>query len=362
MNTDYSKQCGNSSISMLKGENRVRKRSGVILKIKSASSSTIFYKKGGHLSVYFHLNLCGRTETEWLISMNKGLNKRKTVSGGLLLLPFLLTMIYVLWEPTIQGIIMSFFKMQGYTPLEFWGVRNYKIVMKDSWFLKTLWNTISYVLWSLVIGFWIPFVLAVLLNELRRFQGFFQFCMYLPALAPGVAISMLWYYMYYPNSSGLLNMFLGLFGVAPQVWLTNANMTIPLILIRQTWTGLGGTMLMYLAALQGINRELYEAALLDGSGIWHRFRYITLPHVLPLLLLNLIRQIIGVFQIMETPLAMTGGGPNNASMSLGLLAYKNAFQFGNIGNALAINVIMFVLLIAMTAFYFKVQEKVSIDE
>ncbi len=293
--------------------------------------------------------------------MKNKLGIRKNFSGWLLLVPFIVVMIYCLWAPTIRGFVLSFYKMQGYTPVEWYGLRNYQLALKDTWFLKTLGNTIAYVLWSIVIGFWIPFVLAVLLNEARRFQGFFRFCMYLPAMAPAIAISMLWFYVYYPNESGLLNMFLGLFGIAPQGWLTNSNMTIPLLLIRDTWAGLGSAMLMYMASMQGINREMYEAAYLDGAGIWCRMRYIMLPQVLPILLLNFVRQIIAVFQILETPLAMTDGGPNNASMSLGLLAYKNAFQFGNIGKALAINVVMFLMLILFTMFYFRLDKKLAID-
>ena len=192
-------------------------------------------------------------------------------------------------------------------------------------------------------------------------KSFFRFAMYLPSMAPGIAISMLWYYMYYPNGSGLLNMLLGWFGIEPQVWLQNANMTIPLILISSTWKSMGGTLLLYLAALQGVNRELYEAALMDGAGIWKRIRYVMLPEVSGILLLNLVRQIISVFQIMEEPLVMTGGGPNNASMSLGLLAYRNAFQYFKIGNALAVNVIMFLLLVVLTLFYFKLEKKINAE-
>ncbi len=286
--------------------------------------------------------------------MRKERKMKRNLGGWILFLPFLICITYTLWMPTVQGIIWSFFDMQGYTPTGFAGLKNYRIILKDTGFLRTLLNTLLYVFWSLIIGYWVPFVLAVMLNEVLRGKSFFRFAMYLPSMAPGIAISMLWYYMYYPNGSGLLNMLLGWFGIEPQVWLQNANMTIPLILISSTWKSMGGTLLLYLAALQGVNRELYEAALMDGAGIWKRIRYVMLPEVSGILLLNLVRQIISVFQIMD-------GGPNNASMSLGLLAYRNAFQYFKIGNALAVNVIMFLLLVVLTLFYFKLEKKINAE-
>ena len=120
-------------------------------------------------------------------------------------------------------------------------------------------------------------------------------------------------------------------------------------------------MLIYLAALQGVNRELYEVALLDGAGFFKRIIKITIPQISGVMLVNFVMQIIGVFQIMEQPLAMTGGGPNGASMSLGLLGYRYAFQNYKVGNALALNVVMFLMLIVLTIFYFAVKNKVEQD-
>lgn len=284
---------------------------------------------------------------------------RRDTAAWVLILPFLFLIFYVLWKPTVQGMIWSFFEMKGYNVGEFAGLGNYRVVLKDTEFLGTLKNTLMYVIWSLVIGFWPPVVIAIMLNELTVGKSFFKFTAYMPSMIPGIAVSMLWYYIYYPNASGLLNMLLSMFGAEPGKWLQKANATIPLILVSNTWKGMGGAMLLYLAALQGVNRELYEAALIDGAGICRRAWKITLPQISGVILINLVRQIIGVFQIMEQPLAMTGGGPNNASMSLGLLGYRYAFQTFKVGNALALNVVMFFMLIVLTAFYFAVQNKVN---
>ena len=251
--------------------------------------------------------------------------------------------------------------MQGYTVGDFAGLKNYRVVLQNTEFVKTLINTVKYVLWSLVIGFWPPVLAAILLNEIRFGKSYLKFTMYFPQMAPAIAVSMLWYYIFFPNNSGLLNMLLIKLGAQPNIWLQNPKHTIMLIIISNTWRGMGSSMLIYLAALQGVNRELYEVALLDGAGFLKRIVKITIPQISGVMLVNFVMQIIGVFQIMEQPLAMTGGGPNGASMSLGLLGYRYAFQNYKVGNALALNVVMFLMLIVLTIFYFAVKNKVEQD-
>ena len=286
---------------------------------------------------------------------------RKDLISWFLILPFLIMIFTVLWKPTFTGILWSFFEMQGYNVGEFIGFDNYRVILQDTQFLTVLGNTFKYVGWSIVIGFFVPIVYAVIINELKFGKSYFRFAAYFPVLIPGIANSMLWYYMYYPNSGGLLNQFLSVFGVEPLQWLQNGDLTIQLILISTTWHSFGSTMLLYFAALQGISKELYEAALIDGAGVFTRIRKITLPHMGSIILLNFVRQIISVFQILEQPLAMTDGGPRNASTTLGLLGYRYAFQNFKVGNALALNVITFLILIAITIFYFWISNKVEQD-
>jgi len=286
--------------------------------------------------------------------------KRDSVAW-LLIFPFLFLIFTVLWKPTAQGVIWSFHKMNGYNVGEFIGFENYRVVLHDTGFMTTFMNTLKYVGWSLVIGFFLPIIFAIAINELRYAQGYFKFALYFPVMIPAIANSMLWYYMYYPNANGLLNMFLGVFGLQPMEWLQNGKMTIPLILVSETWHSLGSAMLLYLAALQGVNRELYEAASIDGIGVLKRIWYIGIPQMGSIILLNFVRQIIAVFQILEAPLAMTGGGPRNASVSLGLLGYRYAFQNFKVGNALALNVITFVILVLFTVFYFWIDKRIARD-
>lgn len=282
---------------------------------------------------------------------------KKETTAWLMLLPFVLLLIFLVWKPNIQGFIWSFFEMKGYEPIKFIGLKNYKVVVSNTNFGKTLWNTAQYVFWSLLIGYALPVLMAVFVNELRRISGALKFVYYLPAMVPTVAVSMLWYYIYYGGEGGLLNMLLGLLGMDSVAWLDNPSTTILMIVISMTWRGFGATMLVYIASLQGIDRSLYEAAAMDGAGFWQRVRYVTIPGISGILLLNFVRQIIGVFQVVEQPLTMTGGGPNGASMSLGLLGYNYAFKNFQIGQSLAVNVIMFLILIVLTFVYHAIDKK-----
>lgn len=289
------------------------------------------------------------------------LKKLKTdIPAWLILLPSVLLLYFIVWRPIATGIALSFFDLKGFEPVKFIGLENYRKVLSDTLFVKTLCNTFSYVGWSLVIGFFIPIILAIALNEVVHGQGALKFAFYMPVIVPAVAASLLWYFIYQPGESGLLNTLLIKMGFSTKDWLQNANLTIPLIVISSTWKGCGSTMLLYLATLQGINQELYEAARMDGASVRKRIRYITLPQLAPTMMLLFIRQIIGIFQIMQEPMVMTGGGPNNASVSLALKSYDYMFTLFKTGNALALSVITFVILLIINLFYFKVENKLDV--
>lgn len=284
---------------------------------------------------------------------------KTNLSGWVLLLPSLFLFFYLVWKPIFMGITYSFFDLNGFTPVEFVGLKNYKRVIADTQFLKTLKNTLGYVFWSLIIGLPLPIVCAMMLNEMLSGKQYFKIALYLPAVIPAVANSLLWTNVYGADESGLLNMILYQFGIGAQPWLNSETLVIPLLIISTTWSGFGSTILYYLATLQSVNTELYEAARLDGAGFLQRIRHVIIPHMAPIILLMTIRQIIGIFQILDAPMVMTDGGPNGASMSLGLTAYKYAFRFDRADEALAINVLTFVLLIWLTFVYFKVEKKFS---
>ncbi len=287
------------------------------------------------------------------------LNHKHNLIGWLLILPAVLAFILVVWRPIGIAFLDSFFKIRGVTRVSFVGFKNYIAVLSDTNFLKSLMNTIKYVFWSLVIGLPLPFFAAIIINETVRTKRFFNVAVYIPCVIPSMATYLIWKFIYSNSQGGLLNMILCFFGLQPMTWLNNANLSIPLIIVMLTWSGFGGAVIMYLASLQGIDRSLYEAAKLDGAGIFQRIRVVMMPHMWGILLLQAVRQIIGIFQIAEQPLVMTGGGPNGASTSLGLTNYYYAFKYGQFDRSMALGVIMFVLLVWLTLLYFRLDKKIN---
>lgn len=284
---------------------------------------------------------------------------KDNIYGWLLLLPVVLCIVLVKWHPIVSGIWRSFYATRGYEITEYVGLQNYRDVLSDTLFLSTLKNTVMYVVWSLVIGFIPPLLIAILLNEARFFKRGFRAITYIPCLAPTVVISLVFTYLYSPGSNGLLNMILSTFGVAPMEWLQNPSMTIPLIIVAMTFSGTPSTVVIYLAALQNVPHELYEASIIDGATIWQRFRKVTFPSISSTILLMTAKQIISVFQVMEQPLMMTGGGPNNASMTINLTSYNYAFTYMKVSRALALGTCAFLFLMIISIVYFKLEKRIK---
>jgi len=280
-------------------------------------------------------------------------------AGWLFILPAIILMYLFVWRPTVMGFVWSLFKMKGYTPKNYIGLQNYIEVMKDTQFIPLFVNTLKYVAWSIIIGFLPPIILAIMVNEMVYFKQKIMTFLYLPAIIPAIAVSLLWKQMYDPTDMGLLNMILTKLGMHSYQWLDDGKFTILWIVVSMTWKGFPGAMLLYYSALQGVKQELYEAATLDGAGIVRRAWYVTRPQIMGVLILNFVRQIIGVFQVMEQPLSMTGGGPDGASASLGYQLYKYGFVTQRVGHAMALGTIIFVVLIFMTIFYFRLNKKLE---
>ena len=286
---------------------------------------------------------------------------RNNLDAWILMMPMIIILYLFVWRPTVLGAVWSFFRMRAYTVLDFCGFDNYVKVLTHTQFMPMLINTVKYVFWSFVIGFLPPLFIAIMINEMVHFKNAFRVIIYIPAVIPGIAAMLLWFFIYYPDKTGLLNMVLAKFGMQPHRWLNDPNFTIIGIIIYTTWKGFAGTMLLYYAALQGVSTELYEAALIDGAGPFKRLWNVTRPAIEGLLLLNVVRQIIGVFQIMQEPLAMTGGGPDGASTSLSYQLYQYGFNSGGkgTGQAMALGMIIFLILIVFTVFYFWLNRKVE---
>lgn len=279
---------------------------------------------------------------------------RRDFVAWLLLLPTIVLYVVFSWEPLVAGVWLSFFETKGFETVAFTGLDNYASVLRDPFFTTALVNTFVYLIWSLVIGLFFPVIVAVMINEMRWFQSFFKLVVYFPNMVPGIATSIMWLLMMDPSESGILNYLLSLFGLPPSLWLNDPKYTILLIVITVTWRGFGYTAILYLANLKSSNTDLYEAASLDGAGIWKKALHITLPQMSGLIKLMAIMQIITMLQIFDAPFTMTGGGPDNASLTLGMLMYDYGFTNFRFDMCAAAGVIIMAILCVISVFYFRI--------
>ena len=273
--------------------------------------------------------------------------------GWVFIIPSFILFAFFVWEPMLYGVVLSFSKLRAFDIVGFAGLENYRYVFSHPYFAKALLNTVQYAFWSLIIGYLVPIIVAIILNEVVHAQRFFKFVAYFPALVPAVAALLMWQFLLTPGQEGIINSILSQLGIAPLQFLQNPNWTIPLLIMTLTWKSAGSTTMVYLASLQGINGELYEAASLDGAGVWSKLRYITLPGIFNTARLMLIMQIISIFQILYEPKVMTGGGPNNASLSLMYLSYQFAFDKIQFNYAAVVGIVVSVILLILTAIYMK---------
>jgi len=279
--------------------------------------------------------------------------RRQDLVSWLIMLPTIILFAFFVWEPLLESIRLSLYTAKGVRLQEFVGFDNYIKIFKHPDFLAAFKNTIVYILYSLVIGFFVPIIMAILISETVHLKGLFRVGVYFPNMMPGMATVMMWGYFFNPGKTGVLNILLSKIGIGPQVWLNNPKWTIPLIIITLTWKSAGSTSLIYMAEISRISEDLYEAATIDGAGVFHRIRYIILPSIFSLGKTLLILQIISVFQILYEPLVMTNGGPNNASISLMMLVYNYAFRDYNYPMGAALSVLICIVLVILSGVYTK---------
>lgn len=275
-----------------------------------------------------------------------------------LILPSLLLFAFFIWIPMVMNIVLSFFT--DYSFSTFAGFANYRELFSDPAFSQAFGNTFIYIFWSLAIGFLLPIILGLLLSEVAHATGFFRIGIYFPAIISGIAVAFLFQSLYSPESFGVLNTILKNLGLSPSLWADDRRLVIPLIVLAMTWKGAGGTVLIYLSALQTVDNSLYEAVRLDGGGLLRRFRHVTFPHLKPMIATMFILQIISVFQVFYEPMVIGHlGGPDGASTSLMFLSYKYAFMDGEQALGAACGVILSLVILVFSGFYFLVDRLVG---
>ncbi|MEU8383528.1 sugar ABC transporter permease [Streptosporangium sp. NPDC048865] len=277
---------------------------------------------------------------------------RRALAGLAFLLPALLCFAFFAWWPIGRSVVLSFQQTNLVDPPVWVGLRNFEILFADPLLPTALLNTVWYTVLSLLIGLPGPLAVAVLISELRRFGGLARVLVYLPVIVPPVVSVLLWKLFYDPDS-GLVNGLLGLVGLGPYPWLQSPGWAMPSLVIEATWAGAGGAVLIYLAALSGVPRELYEAAETDGASVARRVVHVTLPQLRGVILVLLLLQIIGCLQVFTEPYVMTDGGPENATVTVLLMIYRYAFLFGDYGTATALSVLLACVLAVVSAIYLR---------
>lgn len=254
------------------------------------------------------------------------------------------------WYPMVREFIMAFQRTKRGTTT--WvGLANLDRIWHDPAFWQAWRNTVYFTLLALVIGFALPFFVAILLNEIRHWQAYLRVLVYLPVMLPPVASVLLFKYFYNPEY-GLFNAVLRGLHLPTSNWLDSTAVAMPAVVIVSTWMNMGGTVLIYLAALQGIPGDLYEASELDGAGIWGRIWHVTIPQTRLIISLMLLLQIIATMQVFTEPYLLTGGdGPQGATLTVVNLIYNYAFHFSNYGSAAALGMVMLLVLIGFSAVY-----------
>ena len=261
---------------------------------------------------------------------------------------------FTLW-PMLDSLILSFSNYSILGSAKFVGLSNYQYMLfgQGTLFWQALKVTAYYVLGSVPLGTAIALLLAVLLNQKVWGEGLFRTLFYIPSVVTGVPLAILWSWVFQPQF-GLLNSLLTrVFHIAnPPQWIYSPHTAIISLVLISFWN-LGGAMLIYLAGLQGIQPDIYEAAKVDGGGTWPLFRHITVPLLTPQILFNLVLGVIGSFQVFTTAYVITDGGPGYSTTVLVLYLYKAAFENFQMGYASALAWAIFIIIALLTALIFR---------
>ena len=272
---------------------------------------------------------------------------RRTLEGYLFIAPWLVGLIVFTAGPVIASLVLSFFDWRLIRLPRFIGVDNYVTMFtEDPLFWQSLRVTLIYVAVAIPLQIAFALFLAILLNQKVRLIPLFRTIFYLPSVVSGVAVAVLWLWLFQPKL-GLINLLLRQVGIEGPPWLVSQDWSLPAIILASLWT-VGGTMIIFVAGLKDIPQDLYEAAALDGAGELAKFRYVTLPLLSPVIFFNLVLGTIGGFRTFEVPLVMTQGGPVNATLFYALYLYLSAFNFMKMGYAAALAWILFILIMFVT--------------
>src|SRR4051812_47131744 len=273
------------------------------------------------------------------------------LTGHAFLIGAVLCFAFFSWFPMVREFVMSFQRTRrGVTTWVGW--QNYERIWQDPAFTAAWRNTAVFTLLALVLGFVLPFLIAVVLNEFRHAQGYLRALVYIPVMLPPASGLLLFRYAYDPSNGGIFNFILHSLHLPTSQWVQSEAMTLPSLVIASTWLNMGGAVLIYLAALQTIPGELYEAAELEGAGVLRRIWHVTVPHTRLILSLMFLLQVVATMQLFIEPLILAGGnGVENHATSVVYLMYQHGFKENDLNGAAALGVMLLLVLAVFSALY-----------
>ena len=278
--------------------------------------------------------------------------KKETAWFYICISPWLFGFLVFTFGPIVASIVLSFTNWDLFQPAKFIGLDNYReLLAEDEIFWKSVYNTFYYTFLSVPLSMALSLYIAYLLNKNLRGITFFRTVYYLPSTVPIVASSFLFMWLLAPDT-GLINQFLALLGIDGPNWLLDRTWVKPSLVLMSLW-GVGGGIVLLLAGMKGIPKELYESAAIDGASNAREFFHITLPMLSPVIFFNLVMGIIGHLQTFAQVYILTKGGPDNASMMIVPYLFDHAFKFYHMGYASAIAWVLFVIILAFTLLVFK---------
>lgn len=281
---------------------------------------------------------------------------RRFAAAGLFLLPSLVPLLAFMVVPMIASLALTTFEWNLIRPPQFVALDNFARLVTDPGFHAAVVHTGQFLIGYLPLVMVGGLALALALNQAVRGLAIFRTAYFLPVVTSWVVVALMWKWLLNPGT-GIVNWTLGLIGIQGPGWWTDPAWAMASIVIASAWKDLGFVMVIFLAGLQAIPNDYYEAASVDGAGRWHRLRHVTLPLVSPATFFVVIISLINGFQVFDQVWVMTGGGPAGASSVVVTEVVRNAFSYGQFGYAAAMSWVLFVAILAVTVFQFRLQKR-----
>jgi len=277
---------------------------------------------------------------------------RDTIQGYLFIMPVILGLIIFTIGPMIASFYFSFTKFPILQSPEWVGLDNYvKMLTQERYFWQAVRVTVVYAVTAVPLGILGSFLLALLLDQRVKGIAFFRTCFYMPTIVPALASAVLWGWLLNPHY-GLVNAVLSRFALPTSPFLSDPKTALASLVLMSMW-GIGGGMVIYLAGLQGISQQLYEAGRIDGANMLQLFRHITIPLMTPTIFFNLVMGLIGAFQYFTGAFVLTGGGPLFSTYFYNLMLYERAFKWVQMGMASAMAWFLLVVVLLLTLLVFR---------